>query len=107
VAVTGAPHLNELTPCATVEVPNNRGPSSPSRLTTFVSFATDSVSPGALDATILVSFFSNVGTTSGAHPLLPASLRVQGTYAISSPAGLDTCSVVGLVNLEPLDQLTF
>jgi len=26
VAINGAPHLDELTPCATIEVPNNRGP---------------------------------------------------------------------------------
>jgi hypothetical protein len=107
LAVTGAPHLDELTPCATIEVPNNRGPGAPSRLTTFVSFATAPVSAGSLDATVLVSFFSNLGISSGVKSLLQAPLRVQGTYAISSPAGSDSCSVIGLVNLQPLDQLTF
>jgi PKD repeat protein len=107
IAVTGAPHLSELTPCATIAIPNNRGPGAPSRLTTFVSFAVDPVSPGALDATVLLSFFSNVGISIGPQALLPTTLRVQGTWAISSPAGRDTCAVIGLVNLEPLDQLAF
>jgi hypothetical protein len=107
LASAGAPHLNELTPCATIEVPNNRGPGAPARVTTFVSFAVGPASAGSLDATVLVSFFSNIGISSGMNALLQAPLRVQGMYAISAPAGSDTCTVLGLVNLEPLDQLTF
>src|SRR5713226_3814420 len=100
-AINGAPHLGDLAPCATVEVPNNRG-QSPLRVTTFISFAVDPVAPGAGDATVLLSFLSG-----GGSDVLSPSLRVRGTAAISSPAGSPTCSVIGLVNLEPIDQLTF
>jgi len=100
-ALNGAPHLGDLTPCATVEVPNNRG-SNPGRVTTFISFAADPVAPGAGDATVLLSFVSGGGSDA-----LSSTLRVRGTVAISSPAGSPTCTVSGLVNLEALDQLTF
>ena len=100
-ALNGAPHLGDLTPCATVEVPNNRG-SNPGRVTAFISFAADPVAPGAGDATLLLSFFSG-----GRSDALSSTLRVRGTVAISSPAGSPTCTVSGLVNLEALDQLTF
>ncbi len=100
-AINGAPHLSDLAPCATVEVPNNRG-QSPLRVTTFISFAVDPVAPGSGDATVLLSFLSG-----GGSDVLSPSLRVRGTAAISSPAGSPTCSVTGLVNLEPIDQLTF
>jgi hypothetical protein len=100
-AVTGAPHLTDLTPCATVTVPNNRGASS-LRVTTFISFAVDPVSFGSGDATVLLSFLAG-----GGSDVLSSSLRVRGTVAISSPAGSPTCQVLGLVNLEPLDLLTF
>jgi len=100
-ALNGAPHLGDLTPCATVEVPNNRG-SNPGRVTAFISFAADPVAPGAGDATVLLSFFSRGGSDA-----LSSTLRVRGTVAISSPAGSPTCTVSGLVNLEALDQLTF
>jgi PKD repeat protein len=100
-AINGAPHLSDLAPCATVEVPNNRGASS-LRVTTFISFAVDPVAPGSGDATVLLSLLSG-----GGSDVLSPSLRVRGTVAISSPAGSPTCSVIGLVNLEPIDQLTF
>jgi hypothetical protein len=100
-AIHGAPHLKDLTPCATVEVPNNRG-STTNRLTFLVSSAADPVASGSGDATVLLSFLS--GNAGGA---LSASLRVRGTVAVSSPAGSPTCSVIGLVTLEPLDQLAF
>ncbi len=100
-AINGAPHLSDLTPCATVTVPNNRGAST-LRVTTFISFAVDPVSPGAGDATVLLSFLAG-----GGSGVLSPSLRVTGTVAISSPAGSPSCNVLGVVNLEPLDQLTF
>src|SRR6266516_3685140 len=100
-AIHGAPHVSDLTPCATVEVPNNRG-SKPTRLTALISFAAGPVAPGSGDATVLLSFFSG-----GGGDALPSSLRVRGTVAVTSPAGSAACNVIGLVNLEPDDQLTF
>ena len=100
-AVNGAPKLADLSPCATIEVPNNRGPTT-SRLTTYISFAAGPTTPGSIDATILVSLFSGGGTG-----VLPQALKTQGTFAISSPGGSSSCTVLGLVNLEPLDQLAF
>jgi len=100
-AINGAPHLSDLTPCATIEVPNNRG-SNPNRVTALISFAAGPVAPGSGDATVLLSFFSDGGSDA-----LPSSLRVRGTVAVTSPAGSAACNVIGLVNLEPDDQLTF
>jgi PKD repeat protein len=100
-AINGAPHLSDLTPCAALTVPNNRGAST-LRVTTFISFAVDPVAPGSGDATVLLSFLAG-----GGSGVLSPSLRVTGTVAISSPAGSPTCNVLGVVNLEPLDQLTF
>ena len=100
-AIHGAPHVSDLTPCATIEVPNNRG-ANPNRLTALISFAADPVAPGSGDATVLLSFFSG-----GGGDALPSSLRVRGTVAVTSPAGSAACNVIGLVNLEPDDQLTF
>jgi PKD repeat protein len=107
-AVNGAPHLTDLTPCATITVPSNRG-NQVGALTTFVSFAVDPASKGSFDGTVLLSFFTGGGGIPGpglAAPL-PSTLHVQGTYAISSPAGSNECQVIGLVNLLPLDQLAF
>ena len=107
-AANGAPHLSDLTPCATIDVPSNRGVQK-GALTTIVSFAVDPIAPGSFDATVLLSFFTGGGASPGpglAAPLSPA-LHVQGTYAIASPAGSNACSVIGLVDLEPLDQMSF
>jgi PKD repeat protein len=101
-AVNGAPHLSDLMPCATVEIPNNRAATGPALLTDYIYLAITPATPGSLDGTIVVSFI-----TTGGIGVLPSNLRVGGTLAISSPAGTDVCSVIGLVNLEPLDQLTF
>jgi hypothetical protein len=101
-AVNGALRLSELTPCTTVQVPNNRSTGNANqRLTFLLSFAVGPSAPGSFDGTILVSFFAPPG------PALPQSLRPQGTIAISSPAGASSCSVLGFVNLDALDQLTF
>src|SRR5437867_1827721 len=45
-AIHGAPHVSDLMPCATVEVPNNRG-SNPNRVTAVISFAANPVAPGS------------------------------------------------------------
>jgi hypothetical protein len=107
-AAHGAPHLADLAPCATIDVPSNRGVQS-GPLTIILSFAVDPVQRGSFDATVLVSFFTTGGGTPGpgrAAPLAPV-LQARGTYAISSPAGSSTCQVVGLVDLEALSQLAF
>ena len=101
-AVNGAPHLSDLTPCATIEVPNDHVGLGTVRLTGVVSFAVDAAAPGSADGTLVVSFFSAGGGTA-----LPSRLQVRGTLAIASPAGTNTCNVIGLTNLEALDQMTF
>jgi PKD repeat protein len=107
-AVNGAPHLSDLTPCATITVPNNRG-AQRGALTSFVSFAVDPVAPGSFDATVLLSFFTGGGGSPGPGLTAPlgADLHAAGTFAIASPGGSNDCQVIGLVNLEPLDQLAF
>jgi hypothetical protein len=50
---------------------------------------------------------SGTGGGGGAKAILPSSLIVRGTVAFSSPGGTAPCSVLGLVNLEFLDTLTF
>jgi hypothetical protein len=107
-AANGAPHLSDLTPCATIMVPNNRGAQT-GALTTFVSFAADPVASGSFDATVLLSFFTGGGGSPapGLAAPLASTLHAAGTFAIASPGGSNDCQVIGLVNLEPLDQLTF
>jgi hypothetical protein len=99
-AQLGAARLQALTPCATFAVPNNRTPDRP-RATLLTYYAAGRAAPGSADGTILVNFSTAAGTA------LSPNLRIQGTVAISSPAGVGACSVLGLVNLETLDQLTF
>jgi hypothetical protein len=100
-ATHGAARLQDLTPCATVTVPNNRTPDS-RRLTVLRSYAVGRLAADSADATVLVSFSTPTSGTA-----VSANLAVQGTFAISSPAGSSACSVLGLVNLDALDQLTF
>jgi hypothetical protein len=99
-AQLGAARLQALPPCATFAVPNNRTPERP-RVTLLTYYAAGRASTSSADGTILVNFSTAAG------PALSPNLRVQGTVAIASPAGSSTCSIVGLVNLETLDQLTF
>jgi hypothetical protein len=100
-ALTGAPHVSDLAPCATVTVPNNRGTSTLG-VTADVSMASDPVSPGSGDATVLLSFLAG-----GGNDVLSSTLLVQGTLAISAPAGSPACDVIGLGNREAPDQLAF
>lgn len=101
-AVNGAPLIRDLIPCATITVPNNRSSTSGGGRTSLASFAVDRVHPATFDATVLVSFF-----TSGGNAALASNLLARGTVAVFSPAGSNSCSVQGLVNLEAVDQLTF
>jgi hypothetical protein len=96
-AATGAPNLDELVPCATFQVPNNGG-----RTLIDTTYAADRVAPGSSDATILVSF-----AAFGAQSVMSRELLVRGTVAFSSPASSDTCTPLGFINLELLDDLAF
>lgn len=100
-ALHGAPHLADLTPCATWSVPSNRTATSPATRLGDKSFAVDAASPGSSDGIVLVSF---TGTT---LPGIPAALTLHGTLAIAAPAGSNACQVLGLVNLEFLDLTSF
>jgi hypothetical protein len=101
-AVHGAPLLAELAPCASFDVANNGG-----RTFVFNSFAADRAAPGSNDAVVIASFRTTAGGTSGADAILSPNLVVQGTVAFSSPAGATPCGVIGLENLELLDQASF
>jgi hypothetical protein len=107
-ALNGAPHLSDLSPCAVVEVPNNRG-AQQGALTNLISVAVDPVARGAFDATVLLTFFTSGGDVPGPGLTAPlaSNLHAAGTVAISSPAGSNACQVIGLVNLQPLDELAF
>jgi hypothetical protein len=103
-AVHGAPRLRDLTPCATLTVPNNRPSGSTTGATRIASFAAGPNAPGSFDATILVSVIGSGGSAGG---VLPAELRVRGLYAIAAPAASTQCTVLGLVGLDAVDQMTF
>jgi hypothetical protein len=96
-ALTGALNVTDLTPCATVQVPNNGG-----RTLIDTTYAVDRVAPGSLDGTLLVSFAASGGQSVLAPPLL-----VRGTVALSAPAASDVCSVIGFVNLELMNDVSF
>jgi hypothetical protein len=88
-------------PCGSFDLPNNRAPDATGHSTSIVSFASDRSAQGESAATVLVSFRS--GDSAVASP----KLRVQGTVAFSVEAGSGTCTPLGLINLEPLDALSF
>ncbi|HWP66809.1 MAG TPA: PKD domain-containing protein [Candidatus Limnocylindria bacterium] len=96
---TGPLPVGSLVPCATLTVPNNGG-------RTFVQgLAAASSASNPDDALILVSFLTSASGVSG---VLGGELRVRGVAAFVSPPGAsDTCSVAGLISLEPVEQLTF
>ena len=121
-AVAGAQKLAELTPCV-IQVPNNCTRISPdgSRATPcpsdpndplnrsgtqtgLSSFAVGRPAPGSSDGVLLVSFGTRNGFTD-----LGANLAVHGTVAVAFPAqgNSNACTVLGLVNLEFLDPMTF
>jgi hypothetical protein len=109
-AATGAVHLADLTPCATLKVPNNRGPDGIGQLLLSGdhAFAVGPTTDGSLDATLLVGFVTNggVGGSGGSPPSLPNVLRVQGVAAFSLPAGTASCSPLGIIGLDLIDGLT-
>jgi len=97
----GAVRLEDLVPCASFDVPNNRTPEATGNSTSISSFASDRTAQSGSDATVLVSFRTDNSAVAS------ATLRIQGTLAFSAPAGSNTCTPLGLINLEPLDMLSF
>lgn len=94
----GALPFSALVPCASFPVPNNGG------RTVVISFAADRDAVDSQTATGLVSF---IATAPNFAKDVAAPLTVQGTVAFSAPPNATTCSVLGLVNLQALDQLSF
>jgi hypothetical protein len=96
---TGPLPVGSLTPCASFTVPNNGG-------RTFVQgLAVTSTAANASDGLILVSFTTSASGVSG---VLGPELRVRGVAAFTAPSGSDdTCSFVGLISLDPVEQLSF
>jgi hypothetical protein len=101
-AQQGALAVNELVPCVTVEVPNGGG------RTALGELAVGRAQTGSDDATIVVTFTS-VFPSDSQPPVSNPKAFPRGTIAIASPARSDTCSTLGLLNLErlTLDQMTF
>jgi PKD repeat protein len=97
VAVHGAPNLDQLTPCATMEVPNNNG-----RTIIDTTYAVDQSAPGSFDGTILVSF-----AIFGGQQVVSTELVIRATAVFTALAGSASCNALGFVNLELLDDVSF
>jgi len=107
-ADAGALRLQNLVPCATFELPNNRPPGQTGRRTVITGpIAAGAAAPGSTDATVFVNVASSAGTDPGHGSPLTDTLQVRTTIAFSAPAGSSSCTPLGLINLEFLDQLTF
>jgi uncharacterized protein YndB with AHSA1/START domain len=104
----GALPANGIPPCATFQLPNNRKGSSRSVVS---GFAMSPVTAGTRDATILVSLRTPGLVDDRSQPQdvqrRIRNLQVNGTIAFSSPADATSCTPLGVVNLESMDQLTF
>ncbi|HJQ84505.1 MAG TPA: PKD domain-containing protein [Candidatus Binatia bacterium] len=96
-AVNGALTLDDLTPCGSIEVPNNGG-----RTLIDTTYAVDRTAPNSPDGTVLVSFAAFAGQS-----VLSRELLLRGTVAFSAPAFSDTCTPLGFINLELLDDVSF
>lgn len=94
--------IGVLTPCGTFQLPNNGTVGRPG-LAVVTGYAVAPKSPGARDATILVS----VAAPGGARDVVSANLAVAATLAFDAPADAGTCAFAGVVNLESYDLLTF
>jgi hypothetical protein len=87
-----------MTPCASIVVPNNGGRTVVGNLT---------AGPNADDpsaASIYVGFASFGGE---ADAVIPAALAVTGTALVTSPGGGSACAAAGVIDLRPLDQLSY
>ena len=107
-AAAGGPlRLQNLIPCTTFEVPNNRPVGVTGRRTVITGpIAAGATSPGSADATVFVNVASSSAGI-GVPPVLSSNLEMKATVAFSSPAGSTQCTPIGVVNLEFLDQLAF
>jgi amidase len=95
---TGPLPLSAMTPCASIVVPNNGGRTVVGNLT---------AGPNAGDpsaASIYVGFASFGGE---ADAVIPAALAVTGTALVTSPGGSSACAAAGVIDLRPLDQLSY
>lgn len=107
-ADAGALRLQNLVPCATYELPNNRPPGSAGRRTVITGpIAAGAAAPGSTDATVIVNVASSSGNDPGHGSPMSDTLQMRTTLAFSAPAGSSTCTPIGPINLEFLDQLTF
>jgi hypothetical protein len=94
--------LPALTPCGTVQIPNNGAPGDVGRAV-VVGFAAGPKAPGSRDGTILVT----VSAARAGRDVVSQNLAVRATLAFDAPADSNTCPFAGVINLETLDQLTF
>jgi PKD repeat protein len=97
----GPVSLDALTPCTTFRVQNNHG-----RTLIFDEmWAVGPSAPGSSDGTVLVGFRTQV--TADTPSPVSTNLLSQGTLAIASPAGSQTCNVIGLINVDAPFQVRF
>jgi PKD repeat protein len=104
--VHGALPLASLQPCASFPIPNNQG------RTLVANLAADRDAIGSRSAVALVNFVAAAPFPGPGQPGLSTVVSstlapARGTVAFSVPADSTECSVLGLINLEVFDELTF
>ena len=92
-----------LAPCGTFELPDNQGLVGNRSLVAGLGVSPSS--SGSRDGTVLVSVATPDLTDIGGARA--NNLSVRGTIAFSSPADSASCTPLGIINLERMDQLTF
>jgi PKD repeat protein len=92
-----------LTPCGTFELPDNQGLIG--NRSVVAGLGVSPPTAGSHDGTVLVSVATPGLTDVGGARA--NNLSVRGTIAFSSPADSASCTPLGIVNLERMDQLTF
>src|SRR5262249_48191235 len=92
-----------LTPCGTFQVPDN--PGGTGGRSVLAGLGVSPSASGSQDGTVLVSVATPALTDLGGARA--SNLSVRGTIAFSSPAGSTSCTPLGIINLERMDQLTF
>jgi hypothetical protein len=93
---TGPLPLSAVAPCASITVPNNGG------RTVLGNLAAGPNADDPSAASIYVGF-----AVSGGDAVLPAALAVTGTALVTSPGGSAACAAIGVIDLRPLDQLSY
>jgi PKD repeat protein len=92
-----------LTPCGTFDLPDNQ--SLIGNRSVVAGLGVSPSSSGSRDGTVLVSVATPDLTDIGGARA--NNLSVRGTIAFSSPADSASCTRLGIINLERMDQLTF